>query len=82
MDAIDILGSLLREEFAKPLDVREFAWSVPLGMEQQVDTMSLVAIDLDTRREAKYFLDLAHGLRIPADVREQIHQRLGAPSIQ
>lgn len=71
----------LREEFARPLDVREFAWSVPIGMEQQVYTMSLIAIDLDTNREASYLIDLAHGLRIPANFREQIHQRLGAPSI-
>lgn len=63
------------------MDVREFAWSVPIGMEQQVYTMSLIAIDLDTSREASYFIDLAHGLRIPANVREEIHQRLGAPSI-
>ncbi len=69
----------LRQEFAKPLDVREFAWSVPIGMEQQVYTLSLIAIDLDTSREASYLLELAHGLRIPDEVREQIHQRLGAP---
>jgi uncharacterized membrane protein YebE (DUF533 family) len=36
----------LREEFSKPLNAREFAWSVPLGMEQQVYSMSLLAIDL------------------------------------
>ncbi len=71
----------LRDEFAKPLDVHEFARSVPIGMEQQVYTMSLIAIDLDTGREAKYLLELANSLRIPADVREQIHQRYGAPSI-
>jgi hypothetical protein len=71
----------LRDEFAKPLDVHEFARSVPIGMEQQVYSMSLIAIDLDTGREADYLLELANGLRIPTDVREQIHQRYGAPSI-
>jgi hypothetical protein len=71
----------LREELAKPLDVREFAQSVPLGMEQQAYTMSLIAIDLDTGREAKYLVELAQALRIPLEVREQIHQRLGAPSV-
>ena len=50
-------------------------------MEQQVYTMSLIAIDLDTNREARYLTQLADALRIPADVREQIHQRLGAPSM-
>lgn len=71
----------LRDEFNKPLDVRELAWSVPIGMEQQVYMASLIAIDLDTVREASYLNELAHGLRIPQDVREQIHQRLGAPSL-
>jgi uncharacterized membrane protein YebE (DUF533 family) len=68
----------LREEFKKPLDVREFAWSVPVGMEQQVYTMSLIAIDLDTSHEKTYLRDLAHGLRIPQEVCEQIHERMGA----
>ena len=71
----------LRDEFAKPLDVREFAWSVPIGLEQQVYTMSLIAIDLDTNREADYLRDLAHGLRLPADILDQIHRRLRAPSL-
>jgi hypothetical protein len=71
----------LREEFQRPLDARGFALSVPVGMEQQVYTMSLIAINLDTGEEATYLMELAENLRLPADVREQIHQRLGAPSI-
>jgi uncharacterized membrane protein YebE (DUF533 family) len=71
----------LREEFRKPLNVREFAMSVPIGMEQQVYTLSLIAIDLDTGKEAKYLMELAESLRLPTEVREQIHQRLGAPSV-
>ena len=68
-------------EFARPLNLREFASSIPVGMEQQVYMLSLVAIDLDTGKEAKYLLELSEALRLPVDVREQIHQRLGAPSI-
>ena len=71
----------LREEFQRPLDARGFALSVPVGMEQQVYTMSLIAINLDTSEEAKYLMELAENLRLSPDVREQIHQRLGAPSI-
>jgi uncharacterized membrane protein YebE (DUF533 family) len=71
----------LREEFQRPVDVRALVSSVPIGMEQQVYTMSLIAIDLDTGEEAKYMMELAESLRLPAEVREQIHQRLGAPSI-
>jgi uncharacterized membrane protein YebE (DUF533 family) len=71
----------LREEFQRPVNLQEFVASVPIGMEQQVYTMSLAAIDLDTGGEAKYLMQLAESLRIPMNVREQIHKRLGAPSI-
>lgn len=71
----------LQDEFRKPLDVREFVFSVPVGMEQQVYMMSLAAINLDNAREAKYLMELADGLRISPEVREQIHQRMGAPSM-
>ena len=71
----------LRDEFRRPLDVRGFAMSVPVGMEQQVYKMSLIAIDLDTGKEAKYLMELAENLRLSDEVREQIHQQLGAPNI-
>lgn len=76
-DVIDFL----RNEFNQPLDVREFAWSVPLGMEQKVYTMSLAAIELDQNKEAAYLRDLAHGLRLTPDVCNQIHQQFGAQAI-
>ncbi len=71
----------LREEFARPLDVHEFAESVPLGMEQQVYMLSLITIDLDTSGEAKYLTELADALRISPEVRNQIHTKVGAPSL-
>jgi hypothetical protein len=71
----------LRCEFARPLDIREFALSVPIGMEQEVYSLSLMAIDLDTRREAGYLNDLAQLLRIPTEVRNQIHRQLGEPTV-
>ena len=86
---IDNLGNrspenleFLRQEFSQPLDIQEFVRSVPFGMEQQVYMMSLIAIDLDQRSEAGYLAQLADGLRIPLDVREQIHQRCGVPGIR
>jgi hypothetical protein len=66
----------LREEFAKPFDAREFAWSVPVGMEQQVYTLSLIAIDVDSEREQRYLGELAHGLRLSPEVCDQIKERL------
>lgn len=65
----------LREELSRPLDVRDFVWSVPLGMEQQVYAMSLMSITLDTTAEKDYLDELAHGLRISSDVRDALHQR-------
>lgn len=71
----------LQDEFDRPLDVRGFAMSVPVGMEQQVYTMSLMAINLDNGKEATYLKELGDSLRLSQEVREQIHQRLGAPSV-
>jgi uncharacterized membrane protein YebE (DUF533 family) len=71
----------LRQEFAKQLDVRDFAWSVPIGMEQQVYMISLTSIDLDRQTEAGYLRELAHGLRLSPTACNQIHQRLGIQSI-
>lgn len=71
----------LQNEFNQPLDVREFAWNVPLGMEQQVYTMSVASIDLDVKTEAEYLKELAHGLRLAPEVCNAIHQRHNAPTI-
>ena len=71
----------LRAEFKRPLDVREFAWSVPLGMEEQVYALSIVAIDLDENKEANYLGDLAHGLRLEPSRCNAIHRKYGAPEI-
>ncbi|MDH3283060.1 MAG: tellurite resistance TerB family protein, partial [Gammaproteobacteria bacterium] len=71
----------LREEFARTVDVNEFAGSVPGGMEQQVYAMSVLAINLDTNPEAKYLHQLAQGLRIAPEACNQIHQQLGAPPL-
>lgn len=71
----------LKAELAKRIDVRDFAWSVPLGLEQQVFAVSVMSIDLDTEEEAEYLRLLAHGLRLPVDVCRKILQRYRAPDI-
>lgn len=71
----------LRQELAKPLDVRDFAWNVPLGLEVQVYTISLATINLDSKAEGQYLRELAHGLRLDPDLVNQIHTRYGAPTI-
>lgn len=71
----------LKQEFATPLNVKEFTWSVPLGLEQQVYGLSLMAINLDQNSEARYLKDLAHGLRLDPAVCNRIHQQYKAPQI-
>jgi hypothetical protein len=71
----------LRQEFSKPIDVRELSWSIPQGMEEQAYEISLIAIDLDEKKEAEYLADLAHGLRISPSRCNAIHRRLGSPVI-
>lgn len=71
----------LRSELSRPLDVRELAWNVPLGLEEQVYAISLMALDLDTQAEAEYLAELAQGLRLRPDVCNRIHERYHAPVI-
>lgn len=69
----------LRAEFARPLDVIEFAQSLPIGMEQKAYGISLMAIKLDTKEEADYLRQLANALRISPEACNQIHQQQNAP---
>lgn len=71
----------LRSEFARPLDVKEFVWSVPVGMEQQVYAVSLIAIDLDRQAEADYLKQLGHGFRMTQVDCNRIHREFNAPEL-
>ena len=70
-----------RNEIAQPLDVHNFAHSVPKGLEQNVYALSLIAIDLDTNKEAKYLHQLAQCMDLSPQVCNQIHDKVGAPKI-
>ena len=67
----------LRKEFNAATNVRDFCWSVPLGMEAAVYAASLSAIDVDTQEEVNYLKELAHGLRLQPKLVNQIHQQYG-----
>jgi uncharacterized membrane protein YebE (DUF533 family) len=73
--------AFIRAEFQKPLDVREFAWSVPLGMEEKVYAISLSVLDIDQSEESDYLKQLSHGLRLAPETCAQIHQQFGAPAV-
>ena len=71
----------LRQELSQQTDVREFARSVPKGLEDEVYAISVTAIDLDTRQEAQYLHDLAQALNLSPEQCNQIHEHFGAPQI-
>lgn len=67
----------LRQEFANATNARDFAWSVPLGMEAAVYAASIASITIDQQSEVDYLKELAHGLRLSPRVCNQIHQQYG-----
>ena len=71
----------VRSEFAEPLNVTKFINSVPRGMEEQIYTVSLMAIDLDKNSEAHYLVELAKGLRIQPEMANNLHDKLHIPKI-
>ncbi len=80
-DVSDDEANFVRQELSSPLDIDGLIKSVPQGMEQQVYFMSLMAINLDSKEEAVYLDKLAKGLNISHQVSNQIHEKLGAPSL-
>jgi uncharacterized membrane protein YebE (DUF533 family) len=73
--------AFVRDELAQPFDLEGFARSIPQGMEQQVYTISLMAIDLDSQAEAQYLHNLAQTSGISPQVSNQIHQQFGVQPI-
>jgi uncharacterized membrane protein YebE (DUF533 family) len=73
--------NFLREEFAKPVNVRELVWDIPRGMEEQAYTVSLIAMELNEQKEAEYLADLRQGLRMDPVRCNEIHRSFGAPAI-
>ncbi len=77
-----VVVEFIRGEFEKPaVPVRDFAWSVPLGLEEKAYAVSVGAILLDDRTESEYLKELSHGLRLPVETCVAIHRRYGAPVI-
>ncbi len=74
-------ANFVRAEFNAPLDVNAFINSVPRGMERQIYAVSLMAIDLDSNKEARYLAQLAKGFQISPEIANNIHAQLGAPKI-
>lgn len=73
--------AFIQRELAQPVDVQGLARAVPKGLEAQVYTMSLMAIDLDSEAEAQYLHSLAQAMDLGRDEVNAIHEQLGAPRL-
>ncbi len=71
----------LKKEFARPVDIDEFVRDVPRGMEEEVYAMSLMAIELNNKKEALYLQQLSEGLRMDPQLCNKIHKHYDAPTI-
>ena len=80
-DVTEEEANFVRNELAAPLDLPGLIASVPSGLEQQVYLMSLMSITLDTKEEAVYLDSLRQGLNLSEQVSNEIHEKLGAPTL-
>lgn len=82
------LGDISKEEMAfvnhemkQPVDIEGLARQVPRGLEQQVYTMSVMAIDLDSQAEAQYLHKLSGALGMDQNQTNMIHDQLGVQKL-
>lgn len=73
--------AFVKREMARPVDIEGLANSVPNGLQAQVYTMSVMAINLDNQQEAQYLHSLAQALGIDKQAVNHIHGKLGVPAL-
>ena len=71
----------VNSELAKPVDVAALVRDVPRAAAGQVYMMSVMGIDLDTNKEAKYLHELSRALGLKPDMVNAIHDRMGEPRL-
>lgn len=71
--------AFVEAELARANDLQALVGDTPRGAEEQVYTMSAIAIDLDSKAEAEYLHDLARALGIDQASCNAIHEKLGIP---
>ncbi|WP_300030961.1 DUF533 domain-containing protein [uncultured Roseobacter sp.] len=72
---------VIQQMLEQPVDPAGLAADTPRGLETQVYTMALNAINPDNQAEAQYLHALAQGLSLQPATVNQIHDGLGAPRI-
>lgn len=86
---IDRLGDDVSREEAEfvqaqlqaPVDIDGLVRQTPRGLEAQMYAMSVLGIDLDSRSEAEYLHQLAQGYGMDAATVNNIHAKMGVPSL-
>lgn len=73
--------SFIREQMAAPVDAAALAREVPKGLEPQVYTMSLMAIDFDSKAEAEYLHALANAMGLDQAQVNAIHAQVGVQTL-
>ena len=80
-DLDDQERQFIREQMATPVDAAALARDVPKGLEAQVYMMSLMAINFDSKEEARYLHELAQALGIQQQTANQIHEQVGVQNL-
>lgn len=73
--------NFVREAMAAPVNARGIAQDTPKGMETQVYSMSVMAIEPDHPAEAQYLHELAGSLGISEGTVNEIHDSFGVPRL-
>ena len=73
--------AFVNRELASPVDIQGLVKQVPKGAEKQIYAVSVMAVDLDSQKEAEYLGGLASGLGLgPAEV-NAMHAQFGIPAL-
>ena len=73
--------AIVNRLLAAQVDVAGLVRHVPKGLEQQIYTVSVLGIDLDSQAEAKYLASLSKALGIQPQSVNAIHAKLGVPAL-
>ncbi|WP_436399438.1 DUF533 domain-containing protein [Roseobacter sp. S98] len=73
--------AVIQDMLEQPVDAAQLAADTPRGLETQVYTIALNAIDPDNQAEAQYLHALAQGMGLQPAMVNQIHDGLGATRI-
>jgi uncharacterized membrane protein YebE (DUF533 family) len=73
--------AFVNRELAAPVDVAGLVRHVPKGLEQQIYTVSVLGIDLDSQSEARYLASLSKALGMNPQSVNAIHAKLGLPAL-